>query len=338
MTYAEVRQNARGKMGPCHACPVCDGAACKNTIPGPGAKGSGTVFRRNYQAWQDILLNMDTIFPYGKTDTRFSFFGQEMSLPVFAAPIGAVGNHYGSLLREEEYDRMLVSGCRKAGIAAFTGDGLQDRFFSAGVQAMQNEGFAVPTVKPWNRDLVFSKIEEAKKAGASVMAMDIDASGLPFLRNTNPPSGSKTVEELREIIEFAGVPFILKGIMTVKGAQKAMEAGASGIIVSNHGGRVLDHTPATAWVLPEIADAVHGSMTVLVDGGIRTGADVFKAIALGADGVLIGRPMVTAVYGAGEEGIGVYCRQIADELRDVMSMCGAHRLKEITRDMIYVHR
>lgn len=103
------------------------------------------------------------------------------------------------------------------------------------------------------------------------------AAGLPFLKNMEPPAGSKTVEELREIIEMAGMPFIVKGIMTVKGALKAKEAGASAIIVSNHGGRVLDQCPATAEVLEEIATAVNGSMKILVDGGIRSGADVFKA-------------------------------------------------------------
>ena len=87
--------------------------------------------------------------------------------------------------------------------------------------------------------------------------------------------------ELREIIEYIKVPFILKGVMTVKGAQKALEAGAAGIVVSNHGGRVQDGVPATAQVLPAIADAVKGQMTILVDGGIRTGVDVCKALALG---------------------------------------------------------
>ena len=129
--------------------------------------------------------------------------------------------------------------------------------------------------------------------------MDIDGSGLPFLKNMNPPSGSKSVKELREIIKYADVPFVIKGIMTAEGARKAVEAGAAGIVVSNHGGRVLDYTPATAWVLPEIAEAVKGKATVLVDGGIRTGLDIFKALALGADGVLIGRPFVMTPFGHG---------------------------------------
>ena len=107
--------------------------------------------------------------------------------------------------------------------------------------------------------------------------MDVDAAGLPFLKNMTPPAGSKSVAELAEIVKLAEHPFIVKGVMTVKGALKAKEAGAAAIVVSNHGGRVLDQCPATAEVLPEIAEALKGSgVKILVDGGIRSGVDVFK--------------------------------------------------------------
>ena len=334
MTYQELLANARGNMGNCKVCPVCNGLGCKNTIPGPGSKGSGTVATRNFNAWQDIYLNLDTIAPNLGVDTTYTLFGHKFDMPVFCAPIGAVGNHYGNLLDERTYTRMAAQGCADAGIAAFTGDGLKEIFFEVGCDAMEASGFAIPTVKPWHKDLVFKKIDYAKAHGAKVIAMDIDASGLPFLKQMDPPSGSKSVEELREIIEYAGIPFILKGIMTVKGAKKALEAGASAIIVSNHGGRVLDHTPSTASVLPAIVDAVGGKVPVLVDGGIRTGYDVFKALALGADAVLIGRPFVMSVYGGGQEGVGVYVNKLKAELRDAMEMTGCATLADITRDVV----
>ena len=113
--------------------------------------------------------------------------------------------------------------------------------------------------------------------------------------------------------------------MTVRGAQKAAEAGAAAIIVSNHGGRVLGQTPASAEVLPEIADAVGGSMKILVDGGIRTGTDVFKALALGADAVLIGRPFMPMVYGDGAQGVAASSKRSAARLRDTMAICGVTR-------------
>ena len=337
MDYQEVLQNARSRVGPyCKVCPVCNGSGCKNTIPGPGAKGLGTGFIRNYQKWQELCVNMDTICENKPVDTAFSFFGKTLAAPIMAAPVGAMKLHYGELYDDLAYNDILVSACQSAGIAAFTGDGTDPAVMQGALAAIEKAGgCGVPTVKPWDRDTVFAKLDAVKAAHPLAIAMDIDAAGLPFLKNLTPPAGSKTVEELKEIAAMAGKPFILKGIMTVNGALKALEAGASGIVVSNHGGRVLDQCPATAEVLPAIVDAVGGKMTVLVDGGIRTGMDVFKALALGADAVLIGRPFVNMVYGGGAEGVQVYVDKLKAELADTMAMCGAHSLSDIKRSMIY---
>ena len=335
MTYQQVIQQARGQMGPCKACPVCDGKGCRGTIPGPGAKGIGDTAIRNYNAWQAVRLNMDTICASGQPDTRCSLLGQQFSLPVFAGPVGAVQLHYGQKYNDIDYNDILVPACREAGILAFTGDGADPAVMVAACGAVkQCGGFGIPTVKPWDAATIAEKMALVRDARALAVAMDIDAAGLPFLKNHLPPAGSKTVAELREIIAAAGVPFLIKGIMTVRGAQKALEAGAAGIVVSNHGGRVLDGTPATAEVLPEIAAAVGGRALVLVDGGIRTGLDVFRALALGADAVLIARPFVTAVYGAGADGVRAYVAQLQAELADAMSMCGARSLADISRDMV----
>ena len=340
MTYQEILQNARTCVGPyCKACPVCNGMACKNTVPGPGAKGIGTGFIRNYQKWQELCVNMDTICENRPADTSFEVFGQKFALPVFAAPVGAMTLHYGDKYDDLTYNDLLVSACAAAGIAAFTGDGTNPAVVEGAVKAIAaSHGHGVPTIKPWNMELVRQKLELAGTADPFAVAMDIDAAGLPFLKNMQPPAGSKTVDELRQIAAWAKKPFILKGIMTVEGAKKAVKAGASGIVVSNHGGRVLDNCPATAEVLPAIADAVGRQATIFVDGGIRSGMDVFKALALGADAVLIGRPFVTMVYGGGAEGVQVYVDKLKAELSDTMAMCGAHSLAEIRRDMVATPR
>ena len=337
MTYQEVLANARGCMGPyCKSCPICNGVACKNTVPGPGAKGLGTGFIRNYQKWQELCVNMDTICENVPVDTSYTFFGQKLDLPVFAAPVGAMQLHYGDKYNDEAYNDLLVSACSDAGILAFTGDGMNPAVMEGAAKAIANYGGrGVPTIKPWNMELIQKKMDLVRAADPFAIAMDIDAAGLPFLKNMQPPAGSKTVAELKEIAAMAGKPFILKGIMTVNGAKKALEAGASGIVVSNHGGRVLDQCPSTAEVLPAIVDAVGGKMTILVDGGIRTGMDVFKALALGADAVLIGRRFVNMVYGGGAEGVKVYVDKLKAELADTMAMCGAHKLADINRSMIW---
>ena len=337
MTYQEVLAAARPVMGPyCKACPVCNGLACKNSVPGPGAKGIGTGAIRNYQKWQELCVNMDTICENKTADTSIELFGKKMVLPVFAAPVGAVAKHYSDKFNDLTYNATLVPACAESGIAAFTGDGVDPVVMQSTAKAIAAAGgVGIPTIKPWNMELVQEKLELVKASNPIAIAMDIDAAGLPFLRNMQPPAGSKTVEQLKQIVEWAEKPFILKGIMTVNGAKKALEAGASAIGVSNHGGRVLDQCPATAEVLPAIADAVGGKMTILVDGGIRSGMDVFKALALGADAVLIGRPFVNMVYGAGAEGVQVYVDKLRAELADTMEMCGAHSLADIKRSMIF---
>ena len=336
MTYQEVLEQARTCMGKCRACPVCNGLACKNTIPGPGAKGLGTGAIRSYQKWQELCVNMDTICENSDTDTTYDFFGQKLVIPVMAGPVGAVTLHYGDKFDDLRYNNVLVDGCAKAGILAFTGDGTNPAVMEGAADALKaHNGRGVPTVKPWNLDTIRQKMDLVKAADPCAIAMDIDAAGLPFLKGLTPPAGSKTVDQLKEIAAMAGKPFILKGIMTVSGAKKALEAGAAGIVVSNHGGRVLDQFPANADVLPAIADAVGGKMKVFVDGGIRSGMDVFKALALGADAVLIARPFATMVYGGGEEGIQAYVSKLQAELADTMAMCGAHTLADINRSMLF---
>ena len=337
MTYKELLDNARTCIGPyCKACPVCNGRACTNQVPGPGAKGVGDVAIRNYDAWQRIRINMNTIAENCTPDTSFEFFGRKMKYPVFAGPVGAVQLHYGDKMNDIQYNDILVPACANAGIAAFTGDGTNPKVMEAATKSIRDAGGAgIPTVKPWDINTLHEKFALVKDSGSFAVAMDVDAAGLPFLQGLTPPAGSKTVDELRDVITAAGKPFIVKGIMTVKGALDAKAAGASAIVVSNHGGRVLDQTPATAEVLADIADAVKGQMLILVDGGIRSGVDVFKALALGADAVLIARPYVTAVYGGGAEGVALYTEKIGKELADTMKMCGAASLQEITRDKLF---
>lgn len=337
MDYQEVIKNARGNIGPyCKACPVCNGAACGNTMPGPGAKGVGDLAMRNYRKWQEIRINMDTICEQKELNTEVELFGKRFAYPFFAGPVGAVKLHYGEKYTDQQYNEILLKGCADNGIAAFTGDGTDYNVMIEATAAIRGlGGMGIPTVKPWDLGTIREKMELVKKSGAFAVAMDIDAAGLPFLQNLNPPAGSKSVDELKEIVKMAEIPFVLKGVMTPKGALKALEAGVQGIIVSNHGGRVLDQCPASAEVLPSIVKAVGGQMKVFVDGGIRTGVDVFKALALGADAVLIARPFVTAVYGGAEDGVRAYVNKLAAELTDTMKMCGAYTLEDISGEMIW---
>ena len=340
MDYKEVREKARGNIGPyCKACPVCNGKACGNSMPGPGSKGPGNGAARNYDAWQKVFVNMDTICSNAAPDTSFKLFGHDFALPVFTAPIGALPMHYSDAYDDFAYNDILIPTAVECGSASFTGDGVDPEIMKRSAAAMAKVGgIGIPTIKPWNNEAVFEKLDVLNELGIFAAAMDIDGAGLPFLKAMNPNAGSKPVADLKAVIDYAKMPFIIKGIMTVAGAQKAVEAGAAGIVVSNHGGRVLGQTRATADVLPEIAEAVAGKCVIFVDGGIRTGVDVFKALALGADAVLIGRPFVPAVYGGEAEGAKLLFAKLKAELVDTMTMCGAHSLAEITAEKVYIDK
>lgn len=337
MTHQEVLEKARAGMdGFCLACPVCNGLTCRAKIPGPGAKGSGEVFHRNWRKLQELTINMNTIYSARKVDSSVELFGRRFDFPFFAAPIGAMKTHYGKLHDDISYNRELVPGCARGGIAAFTGDGVDPMVFKSALAYIKEQGgLGIPTIKPWDLAFAKEKLRLAEECGAIAVAMDVDASGLMLFKNASPSVSPKSGEQLAELAAATKLPFLVKGIMTPGAARTAVEAGAYGIVVSNHGGRVLDCTPATVEVLPGIVKAVGGRAKVFVDGGIRTGLDVFKVLALGADAALIGRPFVTAVYGGGAQGAELYARRVGTELLETMEMTGACCIKEIGPDMLW---
>ena len=338
MNYNEILAAAKDQVGPyCKACPVCNGKACGNSMPGPGSKFPGNGAARNYEKWQDICVNMDTLCPNAEPDVSFEMFGRKFTAPIFVAPLGAIDMHYGPKYKDIEYNSILIKAAYEYGLMALTGDGVNPAIMLSSAEDMTKvEGVGCPIIKPWNKEAVFEKLDVLNEKNIFSCGMDVDGAGLPFLKAMNPNAGSKSVDEMKEIISYAKMPFIVKGIMTAKGALKAVEAGAAAIVVSNHGGRVQGAVPSTAEVLPEIVEAVKGKTVILVDGGIRSGVDVFRALALGADGVLIGRPILPMIYGGGAEGFNVYMDKIIGELKGTMTMCGAASLADITRDKIRV--
>lgn len=340
MKYSELAAAARGNIGPyCKACPVCDGRGCRNTVPGPGAKGTGTVAIRNYAAWQDVLVNMDTLHAPFEADTACTVLGRELSLPVMIGPVGDVQRHYGKKYNTVGYNECVLRAAEREGTLAWTGDGLDARIMADSCDLISKlDGAGVVTVKPWDANTLDAKLAQALAARPAAVAMDIDAAGLPFLKGQNPPAGAKDEGQVAEVVAACheeGIPFVLKGVMTPAAAERAARAGADGIVVSNHGGRVLDGVPATALVLPGIADAVGDDLEVLVDGGVRSGLDVFRALALGAKACLVCRPFVVAAFGDGADGVSALLCQLKGELADAMEMCGAATVADIDASMLW---
>ncbi|WP_041276741.1 alpha-hydroxy-acid oxidizing protein [Desulfosporosinus acidiphilus] len=332
MTMKTIRETAREKLkGYCRVCPECNGKACVGEVPGMGGAGTGASFKNNVEALAAYRINLRSLHGAKDPNTRLEFFGQELVTPIIAAPITGNKFNMGGALSEEEWAEAILQGCLTEGSLGTTGDGPDVALYNTGVdQIAKFQGRGIAFTKPREPEEVIKCLKRAEEAKVIAVGMDVDAAGLSTMA-----VGPKSLEELKTIISGTTLPVILKGIMTVDEAEIAIEAGAAGIVVSNHGGRMIDHTPGTAEALPEIAAAVNGRIAVLADGGIRSGVDVLKMLALGADAVLIGRPLVIAAYGGGAEGVATVLRRMTNELKQAMVLTGCASLSDISMDVIF---
>jgi isopentenyl diphosphate isomerase/L-lactate dehydrogenase-like FMN-dependent dehydrogenase len=337
MHMNEIYKTARELMeGFCRVCPVCNGKACAGEVPGMGGLGTGSAFKANVEALTRVTFNMRLLHDVTEPDTRTSILGLDLSMPVLAAPIGGVSFNMGGRRTEEEFISAVIDGCAQAGIIGCIGDGVPDFIHQAGYAAVSKAGgHGIPFIKPWDDDELQDKLAKARNCGASIIGMDIDAAGLITLRKMGRPVSPKPLEKLREIIAGCGRKFIVKGIMTPEDALLALEAGADAIVVSNHGGRVLDSTPGTAEVLPGIAKAIDRRIVVLADGGVRSGGDILKMLALGADAVMIGRPFSIAAVGGLTEGVVSLAERLHTELRQAMVMTGTAHTGQVQDKILY---
>lgn len=336
MNYKEILDKAREVMMPkCRVCPDCNGLACKGEIPGLGGIGSGNSFTVCRDFLKNIKILMDVTYEGEDIDTDIELFGKKFDLPFFIAPLGGMNLNYTGHLKEHEYIEMSVKGINECGGFSFTPDGIRDEDYYKTIEILKNEGgIGVPTVKPWEMEKFMAKVLAAKEAGIMAVSSDVDSCGNLNLKNAGLPVYPMSKERMEYIVKELEIPFIPKGIMTAKSAKLCADAGCYGIVVSNHGGRVIEDSPAPLSMLPEIREAVGNRLKIFVDGGIRSGADVFKALALGADAVLIGRPYVTVAHGGGKEGIKLYTEKILSELKQIMLMTACKSLKDITRDKV----
>jgi len=332
----EIRDNARQLMkGYCRVCPVCDGRACAGEVPGMGGLGTGRAFKANLKSLSRQRLNMRLLHDVTAPGTALTILGRELSMPVLAAPIGGISFNMGGQVSEEAYIDAVIGGCIAQGTLGGVGDGVPDFIHQAGYAAIKAHGGAgIPFIKPWGEAELNAKLQKALETGADIIGMDVDAAGLVTLKLMGRPVTPKPPEQLRELISRLPGKFILKGIMTAADALAAADAGVHAIVVSNHGGRVLEHAPGAAEVLPEIARAVKGRITILADGGVRSGGDVLKLLALGADAVLIGRPIAVAAIGGLQEGVEKYLQQIKSELQSAMVLTGTPSVTQVSGDIL----
>jgi isopentenyl diphosphate isomerase/L-lactate dehydrogenase-like FMN-dependent dehydrogenase len=337
LSEKEIRDLAREKMnGYCRVCPHCDGKACAGEVPGMGGLLTGASFVNNVEALAMYRINMRSIHQVEIPDTTVKVFDKSFATPIFVAPLTGATYNMGGGLSEPEMAKCLLHGAKAAGSFSFTGDGAEEEIYTAGLSAIKScDGMGIPIIKPRSMDEITERIRLAEESGAFAVGMDIDGAGLITMELKGHPVAPKTFYQLRELVKMTRLPFVLKGIMTIPEAEMAVEIGAAAIVISNHGGRVLDSTPGVAEVLPEIVERVKGEIFIFADGGVRNGIDALKMLALGANAVLVGRPLLWGAFGCGETGVCFFLEKMTSQLRHGMLMTGCVCVNAIDYRVIY---
>jgi isopentenyl diphosphate isomerase/L-lactate dehydrogenase-like FMN-dependent dehydrogenase len=264
-----------------------------------------------------------------QASTGMTLYGHSFKTPVMTAALSGQSKNRPRGMEE------LAEGAAAAGAVMWTGIGSGEE-----LEALIATGArTVKIIKPYaDRDLIFKKIAHAEKAGAIALGMDID---FVFGGRNNPgvamefPVSPKSLEDIKSFVGATKLPFILKGVLSEGDAEKALEAGAGGIVVSHHGG-IVDYAAPPLLMLPRIVKTIGGKMPVFVDCAFSRGVDVFKALALGATAVSVGRILLPALAQDGAAGVQKVLDQITAELNWVMSLTGSADLSRI--DPAVIHR
>jgi 4-hydroxymandelate oxidase len=316
-----------------------------------GGAADELTLRANREAYDRILLNPRVLVDVSRLDTRVTILGRALPHPILLAPTGyhrllhpdgEVGTAQGASAAGATFVLSSFSTTAVEDVAAATRSPLwfqmyvqPDRGFTrelvrrveaAGCQALC---LTVDTPSIGARDRM-------ARAGFAVppgmVEENVRRPGAPAPALLDPSLSWKDVEWLRS---FAKVPVLLKGVLNADDAARGLEAGAAGIIVSNHGARNLDTVPATIQALPRVVERIEGRIPVLVDGGIRRGTDVVKALALGANAVLIGRPYLYGLTVGGGEGVTRVVGILRSELEMAMALTGRPTIALIDRSVLW---
>lgn len=320
--------------------------------------------RRNIEAYEQIILHYRVLVDVARRDLATTVLGHELAMPIAVAPTAF------HRLAHPDGELATVRGAGDAGTLFILSTLSNTRVEDVVAAASGPVWFQLYVYK--DRKATEALVQRVEAAGCRALVVTVDAPllgrrerdvrnqfGLPpeiGVENLNasgyapvPAAGGESglaayfadlldpsltwdvVPWLRSITKL---PILIKGIVRADDAVRAIEGGAAGVVVSNHGGRQLDASPATIDVLPRIVDAVAGRGEILLDGGVRRGADVVKAIALGARAVLVGRPVLWGLAAGGREGVAMALGLLRRELDLAMALCGCADVEAITRDLV----
>jgi 4-hydroxymandelate oxidase len=318
--------------------------------------GDEITMRDNIAAWERLRLRPHVLRDMSDVQTATSVLGTAIELPVLIAPT-AMHRFYC-----DDGELATARAAARAGTVLVVS--------MAATTSLEDVAAAAPGAPHWaqmymlrDRGLTRSLAERARDAGYGALMISVDGAAIPKrsrlsggaltppdsfrFPNLAPPGrddadlmamvdfdSSLTVEDLAHFREWSGLPIVTKGVMRGDDAAACVDAGVAAIAVSNHGGRTLDGTIATADALADVVAGVDGRAEVYVDGGIRNGSDIVKALALGARAVMIGRPVLWGLAVGGEDGAAAVLTTLADDTRRALALCGADRTDRVSRDFV----
>lgn len=341
----DLHEEARAQLSPEAYDYYASGALTEATL---------SANRRAFERWR---FRRRVLVDVSQLDLRTEVLGAELAFPVIVAPT--------ALHRLAHPDGELATARGTASVGTL--------MVSSTLASVAMEQVAATGVPGWfqlyvtrDRSITSSLVNRAVSAGFRAIVLTVDAPrigvrwadqrnrfSLPdgvrmeTLESSFPDAAesglrafseqfddSLTFDDLAELCATCPLPVIPKGIVTGDDARRAVEAGAAAVIVSNHGGRQLDRDRATLDALPEVAEAVGDQVPVLMDGGVRTGADVVTALALGARAVLVGRPVLWGLAAGGEEGVAHALGILRDEVAEVLRQAGVASVSAVGRDLV----
>lgn len=328
-----------------------------------GAAGDEQTVRWNREAYQKIRLRPSVLHDVSKLDTKVELLGLSLDFPILLAPTA-----YHKTVHPEG-ELATARGAKAAGTAMVVSSFSTTAIEEIAKQTDRPLWFQL-YVQP-DRGFTRHMVERAQEAGAKAICVTVDTPvggarnreqranfklppgmELPHLKGLNdhahghlPTSQwdifvsildpTVTWKEISWLTSFAKVPVLVKGVLNPDDAERAIQAGVGGIMVSNHGGRNLDTVPATIDALPLVVERVAGRVPVTVDGGIRRGTDIVKALALGAKAVLVGRPYLYALGADGANGVATAIRILQKELQMTMALTGKTKIAEIDKNVLW---
>jgi 4-hydroxymandelate oxidase len=320
-----------------------------------GGSWDEITLAENDAAWRELRFVPRVLTDIRSVDVSGSFLGGTSALPVAIAPMAVMA------MAHPDGEGAVARAAAATGIPYVVSTSASTSIEGVVAEAPEADLlFQLYLMK----DLEYTRslVERAAGAGYRAMVLTVDLpvlgyrerdrrSGfaLPAMPNVDPARGAArgryagladqraiglTWDDLGTIRSWSSLPLVLKGIVAADDARLAVEHGVDGIVVSNHGARQLDRTIATAVVLPEVAEAVGGRCEVWVDGGIRRGLDVAAAIALGASGVLVGRPLHWALAAGGQAGVERAIAILREELEIALPLLGCASIADLRRDLV----